>query len=308
MLGRKIPWRRLLLLAVLLSLAQIALAMSHRWHVVRSELTRLGDDGTLLHYFVAATFLLSGLATLMRKNGFGSASSFVRKLDVSSDLKARLDAACRRRECDEGLPTTTLSVSFGAAELLLAIVAARTDIPLGMLFAFMYCPLAFALTLAYFRLQRAGTKRYASLEVRDTVAVAPPYVWAIAAIATVMPLLSLPSDPAGALLAATSGIVILILGNRVASLPALLRGDDLIVERFLDVRLREGRTSYLLAIAVMPGVSFEVFSSAPFATFLSHIGWDVEIVALAVILRHLLVLMHKPPSDAERYAWSHATT
>jgi hypothetical protein len=272
----------------------------------RGALHRYISTGMGLRYYVAATFLYAGLSTLAKRKTLGGASSFVCRLLIAGEFKDRLDAACRQRELDEALPSSQLAVVFGALQLLLAIPTALSLIPLAILLACLYCPLAAVLTLMYLRLRIARAKRYASLDVRDTAAVAPPYVWATAAVATVTPLLWLPVDPVGALLSTVSGIVILALGNRVAAMPSLLHGDDLPVERFLDVRLREGRTSLLLAIAIVPGFAFEVFSATPYASTLAHMAWDVEVVAFIFIVSRLVILMRKPPARAERAAWSDA--
>jgi hypothetical protein len=261
-----------------------------------------------LRYVVAITFLLSGLLTIAKRKLFGSASAFVGKLNVSGELKCRLDAACRQRERDEAFPSSTLGAGFGALQIAIAMLIAATNISLEILFACMYCPLAVVTAVLYLRLRAAGAKRYASLDVRDLIAVAPSYIWAVAVIATVTPLLWLPVDPTGALLATISGIAISILGNRVATMPALLHGDDLVVERFLDDRLREGRTSSILALGIMPGLSLHVLSETQFSNVASHIGWDVEMLAFIVIVGRVAWLMRRAPSDTERSQWSRAAT
>jgi hypothetical protein len=261
-----------------------------------------------LRYSVAIALLLSGLFMVSRRKFFGSASTFVGNVNVSGELRVRLDAACRQRERDEAFPSSMLGAAFGVLQITLAVLIAATNISLGILFACIYCPLAVMMALLYLRLRVAGSKRYASLDVRDLVSVVPTYVWTVAVIATITPLLLLPTDPVGALLATIAGIAMCILGNRVATMPALLHGDDLVVERFVDVRLREGRTSSVLALGIIPGLSLSAMSATPFPTVASVIAWEVEMLAFTIIIGRIAWLMRRPPSDTERSQWSNAAT
>jgi len=266
-----------------------------------------GHDVIWLRYWMTGFFAAFGVFMIVKRGCFGSASSFTRMIDVSGDLEDRFDAARRLRTCDEALPSAAMGMTIGCIGLALALGAALTNVSLGALYALLASALAIVLTFAYLRLRSVRTRSYAALDVRDARAVAPPYVWALAAVATVTPLVWLRSDPVVALIVTVSGVVILVLANRVAAMPALLHGDDVTVERFVDIRLREGRTSNLLAIAVAPGYVFEAFTgqfvSDPLVSATTLIG----LIAVLITNYRLAVVMRKSPSETERSAWLHAT-
>ena len=114
-----------------------------------------------------------------------------------------------------------------------------------------------------------------------------------------------PTAPLAAALIAAAGVAIVILARRVATMPALLSGEDVAVESFVDTRLRAVRAFNLLGTAVAPGFVLESFAgytdSAAHAAAMGFGG-----LALLVMTFMLVRLVRRPPSQAELLTWTHA--
>lgn len=262
-------------------------------------------DSMWLHWFMIGFFALFGWWVLSRRGCFANAGSYFCLMNLEEPAQARLVSAYRRRERSEALPSTWMAGTLGVLSLVLALLAALTPVPLVLLYAGLTVGLASTLALGYSRLRASAIRRVATLRVRDANTIAPPYVWALVAISVVLPLLWLPVAPLASLLVTAAGVAIAILARRVAAMPALLDGEDVVVETFVDTRLRAARALNLLGTAVAPG--FFCASLTGYTDSIAHAAaFAFALLALAVITSRQVMLVRRSPAHAEVSMWFHA--
>lgn len=262
-------------------------------------------DIVWIRWFMVVFFTGFGAWMLITRDSFANASGFFRCFHLDEPAQTRLVSAYRRRERSEALPSASMGGVLGALSLALALIAALTQAPVTLLYAADVFALAAILTLGYARLRRATRRRFASLHVRAAGTIAPWYAWAIVAITSVLPLAWLPRTPVSACLVTAAGVAIVLLAWRVASLPALLNGEDLAVEAFVDERLRAARVTNLLSTAVAPSFVFEAFTGYTDSPL--HVAaLSVAFVAFNTMLWLYVRLLRRGPSVAEVSAWSRA--
>jgi len=242
---------------------------------------------------------------MMTRKCLGSASYYVRRIDVSRDLQDRIETACRRRERDEALPSSAMGATIGSLLLALAIAAVVTSVSLGTLYASFASLLAAVLTFAYLRLQIARAKRYASLDVRDSIAVALSVC--------VDAHCDRDRDAAPVVAFRSRACTALDDQRRRHSLSRKSRGGNagLPSRRRPDRRtlrrrsLARGPHVAFAGLAAASGAVFEAFSGTPFFDLASSASVLFGFFACYVIMYRLNVLRRKPPSETERSALSH---
>ena len=255
-------------------------------------------------WYMVVFFVALGVVLLAYRRCFASVRTYVRIRPQRGAVEKRVAAAVRRREEIEALPASAMGLVVGGSSVVFGALAAFTRAPLTLLYELLALVLGLTLFAGYVRLRRAGGRRTASLRRRDPETILPPYLYALVAVAVVMPLAWLPAAPAGALLTTLAGMVIALTGWGIAVMPSLLTGDDAAVEQYVDDRVRSGRTVNLLGTAVAPGFFFMA---------LTHYtdSW-LHVAALLVSLAALLVsvavqfgLMRRGPSASDLERWAH---
>ncbi len=251
-------------------------------------------------------FSLVGIWLLVNRNGFASTRSYFCSFRLDEPLQARLTSAYQRRELSEALPSSQMAALLAALALVLAVVGAFSHVPVVLLYATDVVALASVLTIAYLRLRRLTIRRVATLQVRDPNAIAPWHAWTLVATTVVSPLLWLPSEPIASLLITTAGIVIVALARQVATMPALLTGTDVVVETFVDTRLRSIRAFNLLAIALAPSFVFEAFTG--YRDSVAHcVAMGIGSLALVVMMWMQVRLLRRHPTQIDMRMWIDAT-
>jgi hypothetical protein len=250
--------------------------------------------------------VLFGAWILRSRRCFSSVGALIRRPCGDSPYAQRLRDAVDRREALEALPSEAMATWIGGASLAAALLAALTPIPATLLYAVVCVVLAGTLAAAYLRLRRAGGRRVASLRARRPEGAVPAWLSALVAVAAVSPL--------AAILVTAAGLLIVVLGNRVVHLPALLTGQDPAVEEYVDDRLRAVRSVNLFATATAPPYVFEAMTfTIAFAQDhdVRHVALHVaamlaSLVALLVSCAWQFVQMRHAPgaSDVERWARS----
>lgn len=259
-----------------------------------------------IRWFMVGFFALAGVWLITNRGRFAQARAAFCSVCLHEPAQARLVSAYERREQTEAIPGVLLGGGLGALAFFLALLAALTPAPVQLLYAVFQLALAVTLTFAYGRLGRTHVRRFASLVIRDPNAIAPWYAWTLVAVTAVLPLLWISLAPAASILVAAAGMTMAVLARRVGSLPALLSGEDIIVETFVDKRLRVVRGIDLLSIAVLPSLVFEAFTG--YTDSLAHVGAMVAaLLAFAVAYRQVFVSRRRP-SPNELSAWMHAAT
>ncbi len=260
-----------------------------------------------IRYFMAGFFLVLGISLIAKRECFARAGGYFCRLSLEEPAQSRLIAAYRRRERSEALPSVWMATLLGACSLVMASLAFFTTAPVVLLYATLVLTLASVLTVEHARLQQSRRRRFASLRVRDAHAGAPWYIWGVVAATTVLPLSWLGRDPVASCLVALAGIMTALLARRVSSLPAHLEGEDVVVDTYVDTRLREARVTNLLGTAVAPGLVFEAFAGYT-DSWLHICALLIAFVALGLTSVRLWLLVVRKPSRSEISTWFHAAT
>jgi hypothetical protein len=204
-------------------------------------------------WFLVGLWTVFGIWSLCRPAG----SSWIRdgfaKVQVAD--RARLDRALALRERLEGAPTW-LGRALGILSLAAAAVAANNRVAIDLLVAVVTLASAAFLAAAYSRLRKARGPRAASLKARIRSSVVPRSLFATVTASVLCPLFFLDVSPFAATVTAAASLSIVVLAWMIAGLPALVRGDDVAVESFVDDRLRHQRVAAMLQLATTPSVFF----------------------------------------------------
>jgi hypothetical protein len=260
-------------------------------------------DPFWLRGFMVAFFIGSGCWLFIKRELFATASGLC-SFCLDEAERKRLEAACLRRERFEALPSSIIGVWLAAFSLVMAALAALTRVPVAALYALDVLALAAAFCFSYLRLRRVQGPRFALLRERDPNAVLPAYAWALTAISVVLPLSWLPALPAESVLVTVAGLAILSLARAIAAMPALLSGEDVAVETFLDTRLRSMRVAILLALSTAPAFVFESFSNYTDSGL--HIATLLFTLFALIFVGSLARCLARGPSQAETATWADA--
>ena len=255
-----------------------------------------------VHWYMAAFFVLFGAILIAKRRRLADACTLVPRICGDDLAQERLHRALEQRSSAEAI-STSLGVGVGLCSIALGVLAVFPWAPVVLLYAFMTLSLAFDLVRTYVRMRGAGRRRAASLVARRPWLVVPWYVFVLAFVAVLSPLVTVRGADFTGAIVAVSGLLILITAWNVASLPALLIGEDPVVERFVDERLRLVRTLNLIATSNAPAVVFFGFS-------IQHISPATGLaeayvcVLLCVFVWWQYRLTNRAPSNDEVAAWA----
>ena len=242
-------------------------------------------------------FVLFGLYMATQAGYFAQVCGIFSRIVVPDLATAeRLKAALLRRKSAEGI-----SMNLGWIVAVVAFLCAGltwfTDVVPQVWYAVLCLTISGTFGIVLLRLRTALTKRAAQLAPRRVGA--PLWVFILALISAVS-LLAFTEDRAlmlAAVLVMISCIVTTAIAWRVATMPALLTGEDPDVEAFVDDRLRRTRTLMILIYAVVPQFVFASYSGYT-SDALRFGAWLVALAAwLAVSAVFMLALRRSPASD-----------
>jgi hypothetical protein len=214
-----------------------------------------------LHWMWAGLFVFLGIF-VVAKELFGGEGSFHA---ADRETLRRLDEAFDRRHEPEG-PSRVRAFRWGAASIILAILAAFTQIQFIILYD-MLCLLGAAFSAAsYLQLRNSADKRVAISAPRKTTAVVPAYWFAAFAIAglSILVYARAPQFTLSSLLVCASTLVTTLVGWRVTPLRAILSGVDIPAEHVVDDRMRFMRSASTLVLASVQPAAFCWQAMAPF--------------------------------------------
>jgi hypothetical protein len=186
-----------------------------------------------LRWFMVGFFALFGAAMIAARGCLGNVCSMVPAIPTAA--QDRLHRALLHRSGREGF-SRRLGVAIGACGFVLAALAARTAIPLTLL----YAALAIALAFGF------------------------------------------------------------------ASLPALVGGDDVPVERFVDERVRKVRIVNLLGTSTAPVFVFFAFRAHWTALDGAATTFAFAILIASLIWQWTLILRPAPPREIASWSMRHA--
>jgi hypothetical protein len=170
-------------------------------------------------------------------------------------VRDRLGAVLDRRREIEGLgrrPILVASISYLICGLLCAFHVVSPAIAYGLGCA----DSALVLAFVFARVRNRSQRRAASLAPRRQISVVPPLAYAGALVIAFVPLL-LTANPelrSAAILITLSSLAILAAAWFTAGMAAVLAGDDVDVELYVDDRVRRARVCSMLSLsyAVVP--------------------------------------------------------
>ncbi len=218
-----------------------------------------------LHWFWTAFFAAFGAGILAASRGELGAKRAAWLLRLQDPaIKPRVRAALGKRSEMEQL-SPLVKIVPAIVSFMLAAVAAFTSIEPAVLYGALLLAAAFAMAVAFVQLRNRQPVRVAVLSHRVPTAVIPPVWFAVAAVQALLALsaLSVRADALGALFVCVSTLTCAVLAWRVTEMPALLAGDDIEVEQFLDERLRFHRAASVLYLALAQSFVF-ITQVAPF--------------------------------------------
>lgn len=232
----------------------------------------------VLGWIMVAIWAGGGIWSLSRPLKYWIAPGFS---NVSVPDRARLDRALEVRERLEGAPAW-LGRAFGIVFLVGACVAAIDRTSIILVNAVVTAASAALLAAAFFRLRNVGGPRVASLKTRSEVV--SWFAFATVTVAALCPLLLFSASPVSAAVTAAASVSIVVLAWMVADLPALVRGDDVVVERFVDDRVRRVRVAAMLQVAITPAYFFVILTTVDTLVSLPGLAAFVFIVIVNLVL------------------------
>ena len=224
---------------------------------------------------------LVGLSALGFPGSFAAVRPYFSRLNLSGEDRERMNAALGARKAAENIPAW-LARAFGVVTLVLAASALVPQIPSIFPYSAWCAAFAAATVIASAHFREAARRRVAVLAPRNPRTALPvPLILAILACVAMEIALALvtPYRAAWAVVALSS-VALLVIAGQLAGAPALILGNDVPVERFIDERLRIARTTNVAGLAIAPpivllGATHE-FSSVGAA------AWVVAVAAAAV--------------------------
>lgn len=214
-----------------------------------------------LHSYYAIFFVLFGVL-VVTKELYGGEGSFHA---ADGETLRRLDQAFDRRHEPEG-PSRVRALRWGSVSLVVAILAAFTQIQFIVLYSILCLSWAAFSAASYLQLRNVADKRVAILTPRKTTTVIPAYWFAAFAIAGLSLLVYArsPEFTISSIVVCTSTLVTTTVGWRVTQLRAILSGVDLPAEQVVDQRMRFMRSASTLMVASVLPAAFCWQAMAPF--------------------------------------------
>ncbi len=204
----------------------------------------------------ALVIAAAGIAYLLAPSLLSAVRPYFSKLRLDASGRARLDAVLKARTQAENVPAW-LGRLLGAVSLGLAALYLAPGISPILPYTAWCLAYAAACLAAYVAFKRASDRRAAVLRSRHPFeALSLPVVGSlIAAVAAMFGIAAVTRDSYAALVAVGAAVAIWI-GWRLAESPALVLGDDVAVEIFVDHRLRLMRAVNTAAIGIAPVVVY----------------------------------------------------
>jgi hypothetical protein len=237
-----------------------------------------------LRWFVAGLIGFMGVITLLGPRQFAAVCPHVPMRGLDDATAERVgDAGCRRKELENVSPA--YGVGIGLAWLAFAACCALGVGTPALWYAAAFLTLSGVMAAVFLHVRSVAKKRIALLSTRSATEVVPWYWFAAAAVVAVAALawseLREPGWPA--LLICAAALASAWLAWRIATMPALLSGDDVPAERYVDEHLRFGRATAVLLFAFVEVFVFVMFDIGRSGTFRGSavLAWTTAFAWLA---------------------------
>lgn len=168
------------------------------------------------------------------------------------DWGTRIQRAIERRQIAEG-PPVTLGRWTGGAGVLLSLACAFTSAPVAVLYAILCLVIAMLAAGVFMQLRNTQQKRVAVLSARTPDKVLPPYWFALALLSSlsILPFAERPEWTFAAIAVCISSLATAFVAWRLTQLGAILTGEDIAAEQYVDDRVRSYRVSTVLLLALI---------------------------------------------------------
>lgn len=212
---------------------------------------------TILHWYWAVIFLGLGVFLMIRGDRMTTVKrafcwfSFPDQPD-GYDWGMRIQRAVERRQIAEG-PPVALGRWTGGASVLLSVACALTSAPVAVLYAILCLVIAMLAAGVFMQLRNTQRTRVAVLSARTPDKVLPPYWFALALLSSlsILPFAERPEWTFAAIAVCASSLVTAFVSWRLTQLGAILTGDDIAAEQYVDDRVRSYRVSTILLLALI---------------------------------------------------------
>jgi hypothetical protein len=207
------------------------------------------------YWFISVFLGLAGIIYLTAGRYLGDLKcSFwleLRNPAIAERLRPVLD----RREKLEGLGRKPMLL-IGGCYLLFGLLCGFRFVSPALAYALACATSALILAWVFAQVRNRSQRRAASLAPRRQSGVVPPLAYAGALVASALPLLFVvnPELRIPAVIVSLSGLVIIVAAWYTAGMAAVLVGDDVDYELYVDERIRRSRVAAMLtfAYAVVP--------------------------------------------------------
>ncbi|HEV2261687.1 MAG TPA: hypothetical protein VGR69_05305 [Candidatus Rubrimentiphilum sp.] len=258
-----------------------------------------------IRWFYVAIFTGFGVFMLLwpKKDLIVNIPAYFKRMNLDDRDKDRLIAVAERRKAlERGSPAWARAA--GVLNLVSAVAVALKAVPIPVAYSLMLVGFVTLIGAAYFRMRNTGPRRVASLDVRTPFKVLPLYGYVAATIGSMLPLVDVPNPSLRlvAIIVTMSSLAITFFAWRIAGVPALIAGDDIPVEIFVDDYLRLIRATGNLLLA--PAAAFVYFSlTAEHANTVHLIAQLVSVACFLVVDVLLLAVSRKSVTPQELDRW-----
>jgi hypothetical protein len=240
---------------------------------------------SFVYWYVAGFLMTFGLFCIFRNSSIMRSSCYFRLELKDPAVAPRVESILARREALEGL-SGRQGMWCGAGFLLFGILTlAHVVSPiLADALACATCASIFAISFATVR--NRSDRRAASLTPRRFQRVIPVPALIGAFVSSLVPLLliRLPAMLVPSVIASLSSLVICVAASHIAGMAAILVGDDIDMELFVDERVRRARACAALAL------SYAI--SPVFVGVASSRAMDAPEYSVALLLASILCVLY----------------
>lgn len=231
----------------------------------------------------------AGVFYLMNPSCFAAVCPYFANLKLDEPSRDRLDEVLIARKNAENIPTW-LGIVLGVLSLLLAALELVPAVPAILPYALWCVAFAVVQLASYLYFKHASEKRVAVLRPRRPLESLPLAVIVAQAVAVLAMLgIAVVARDAAAVLVAAAAALTIWIGWRIATAPAIILGNDVAVEGFVDDRLRVLRAVNTAGMGIAPIVVYigmrHAFTGGTASLVLSIVILIAWLPSIAMVMR-----------------------
>lgn len=239
---------------------------------------------TIIRWYMGVFLLIWGAWVMLKAKSMNDIRD-----NFDDDPRPELHAVVERRQQLEARPLA-LWYAGGASGMLFGVATLTGAVNGVLAYAGSCLLLVCTLSVGYLRMRNAGPRRAAALVPRRTGALIAWPWYPIGVLVALSPLmfLTVPSQRISAVLVSLSACAIMALAIRAGSMAALLTGDHVDLELYVDDRLRNWRVNAFWTLGMGVAFVFVVIACAsisPNASLLQTVTFYA--VSALVVLRYV---------------------